>query len=94
MTDIIVVPKDRSNHVDCQVTLKDSRSSKNFQVTVQKSDYERLTGNRIPVETLVEKSFEFLLEREPKESILSRFDLMTINRYYPEFEQEIKARIR
>ena len=31
----------------------------------------------------------FLLDREPKESILSRFDVTVISRYFPEFEREL-----
>ncbi|HZU81670.1 MAG TPA: hypothetical protein VE987_02080 [Polyangiaceae bacterium] len=38
---------------------------------------------------LVRRSFEFLLQREPKESILRRFDLSVIGRYFPEFEATI-----
>jgi hypothetical protein len=34
-----------------------------------------------------------LLEREPKESILNRFDLSVISRYFPEYEREIKKRL-
>ena len=30
-----------------------------------------------------------MLDREPKESILRRFDVMAISRYFPEFEREI-----
>jgi len=36
-------------------------------------------GGRTPCETL----FAFLLERETKEAILRRFDLPTIERYFP-----------
>ena len=39
------------------------------------------------------RSFEFLLEREAKESILSRFDLPLIGRYFPEYEKEIRKRL-
>ncbi|MEZ5397399.1 MAG: hypothetical protein R2724_32110 [Bryobacterales bacterium] len=38
---------------------------------------------------LVERSFEFLLEREPNTSILSQFDLSVIQRYFPEYERSI-----
>jgi len=38
----------------------------------------------------IKKSFEFLLEREPKESILPRFNLRVINQYFPEFKEEIR----
>ena len=40
---------------------------------------------------LIKKSFEFLLERESKESILSSFDLPVISRYFPEYERVIKT---
>jgi hypothetical protein len=30
-----------------------------------------------------------LLDREPKESILGRFDVTVISRYFPEFEREL-----
>jgi len=55
--------------------------------------YERLTGAKCPLEELVRRSFEFLLEREPKESILSEFDITVISRYFPGYEAEITRRI-
>ncbi len=42
------------------------------------------------VEELVERSFEFLLMREPPSSILRRFDLSTIERYFPDYDREIR----
>ena len=39
---------------------------------------------------LIKKSFEFLLAREPKESILREFNLKVISTYFPEYETEIK----
>jgi Holliday junction resolvase-like predicted endonuclease len=36
-----------------------------------------------------EAAFWFLLDREPKESILRRFDVTAISRYFPEFEREM-----
>jgi len=38
---------------------------------------------------LIEKSFEFLLERESNTSILRSFDLPVIQRYFPEYERAI-----
>ena len=43
---------------------------------------------------LVEAAFAFLLDREPKESILARFDLSVISRYFPEFERELPRYLR
>ena len=45
------------------------------------------------MEDLIQSSFEFLLEREPKESILRKFDLPVIARYFPEYERAIRKRL-
>ncbi|MHC4402554.1 MAG: hypothetical protein ACYTG0_23060 [Planctomycetota bacterium] len=60
-------------------------------VTVSEDYRQKLTGGDVPAEKLVEKSFEFLLDREPNTSILSSFDLPVIGRYFPEYERSIKA---
>lgn len=60
------------------------------RVTVMPSYYRQLTGGQVPASVLVEKSFEFLLEREPNSAILSQFDLDLISDYFPEYEQEIR----
>jgi hypothetical protein len=62
-------------------------------VTVSPNDYTRLANGKIELEELVSRSFEFLLEREPKESILTHFDLSVIGRYFPEYEREIRRRL-
>src|SRR5262249_35701621 len=76
-----------------QVRVSESKSETRHTVTLKHSDYIRLTGNTIGPEALIRLSFEFLLEREPKESILPRFDLMVISRYFPQYETEIQRRI-
>jgi len=59
--------------------------------TVSPEYRDKLTGGRVPAERLVEKSFEFLLDREPNTSILRAFDLPTIQRYFPEYERTIRT---
>ncbi len=71
------------------VTVSDARSETRHTVTVRPAYAEKLTGGKVAVETLVERSFEFLLAREPKEDILPEFDLSVIARYFPEYESEI-----
>jgi hypothetical protein len=39
---------------------------------------------------LVRQSFLFLLDREPANSILGRFSLDTISRYFPEYRRQIR----
>jgi len=76
-----------------RVRVIESGSETTHDVTVNPDDYKRLADGKIEPEELVRRSFEFLLERESKESILSRFDLSLISRYFPEYEQEIKRRL-
>ena len=64
---------------------------KEYNVNLDDEYWQYLTGGKIAKEELIKKSFEFLLEREPKESILSRFNLRIINQYFPEFEEEIRT---
>lgn len=63
------------------------------RVMLKASDYDRLSSGGISAEELIRKSFEFLLEHESKESILGRFNLMEIARYFPSFEGDIKQHI-
>jgi hypothetical protein len=46
---------------------------------------ERWSRNR-SAEQLVRDSFEFLLQRESKESILAQFELAVIKRYFPDYD--------
>lgn len=48
-----------------------------------------LAAGRASPEDCIRAAFAFLLDREPKESILSRFDVTVISRYFPEFDAEI-----
>ncbi len=72
------------------VTIKERDTKTEHVVTLDDEYYQHLTDGEITREELIEISFEFLLGKEPKESILSRFNLRIINNYFPEFEKEIK----
>jgi hypothetical protein len=69
--------------------------SRDYEVTVSEEDAERLAAARgtADIERLVYETFDFLLEREPKESILRTFDLSVVGRYFPEYEHEIRSRL-
>ena len=75
-----------------QVTVE-SATTTQHSVTVTPEYWQKLTGGRVSAETLIEKSFEFLLERERNTSILRSFDLPVIQRYFPEFEGTIGKRL-
>ena len=75
-----------------EVTVRET-STTTHTVTVTKDYYDKLTGGKVPAETLIEKSFEFLLERESNTMILSRFDLPVIGHYFPDYEKTIGGRL-
>ena len=76
-----------------RVRVSEGRSESAHQVTLDPKDHARLSGGAVVPEELIRKSFEFLLERESKESILSSFDLSVISRYFPEYDREIKRKL-
>ena len=77
-----------------RVTVSEGASRTAHRVTMTREDYERLSGEVCPPDELVRRSFEFLLEREPKESILRTFDITAIANYFPDYEKDIRDRIR
>lgn len=83
MAEITVTEIDASTY---RVTIDEGNSSSQHMVTV---DLEGGVPDASSPSELVEASFRFLLDREPKESILSRFELGAISRYFPEYEDRI-----
>ena len=79
----------RKNENEFLVTVEEDSSSTTHVVALDGEYYRKLTQEKITKEELIKRSFEFLLKREGKESILSRFNLKVINRYFPEYESEI-----
>jgi hypothetical protein len=75
-----------------EVTVKESTTT-THTVTLSSDYYLKLTAGKVPAEILIEKSFEFLLERESNEMILSHFDLPVIVDYFPEYETNIAKRL-
>jgi hypothetical protein len=72
------------------VRVDEGRTESTHTVTVSDEDYERLGSGYGSKEEFLHACFEFLLGREPKESILSTFDVSVIPRYFPDFEDEIR----
>jgi hypothetical protein len=76
-----------------QVTVEGA-STTVHSVTVTPEYLQKLTGGHASAETLIQKSFEFLLERESHTSILRAFDLPVIQRYFSEYERTIASALR
>lgn len=77
---------------DYRVVVEEKDGSTEHRVIASQEHVERFAPGVDP-ETLIEASFRFLLEREPKESILDRFELPVIARYFPEYPKEIRRRL-
>ena len=90
MSDIHVSCVTAANGWLCQVTVGEDGSESRHSVTLTRADFQRLSSSGETPESLVRRSFEFLLEREPKESILASFELPTIGRYFSEFERDMR----
>ncbi len=72
----------------CEVSVDHAGQRTRHTVTVRPADLARWAGgtDREDVESLVARSFEFLLEREPPSAILASFDLSVIQRYFSEYD--------
>lgn len=75
-----------------EVEVREGSSSTTHSVSVSAAELQRFGGGASGQE-LVRESFRFLLEREPKESILRRFELSVIARYFSEYPREILRRL-
>ena len=75
----------------CAVTVVDERGHSDHEVTVRRADLDRYAPGATEPTDLVRRSLAFLLEREPKESILGSFELPVIERYFPDYPTAIRT---
>lgn len=73
-----------------EVTIDEGTTSSVHVVTASEK-HRQLLCEGCDAPKLVEASMRFLLDREPKESIMNQFDLDVIARYFPEYPSEIDA---
>lgn len=67
-----------------------SGSQTRHKVSMDKDYYEKISDGIVGPEDFVKKSFQFLLKRENKDSILREFNVNQIREYFVEYEKEIK----
>jgi hypothetical protein len=75
----------------CLVRVTDATGSSEHRVRVTAADLRRLAPAATDPSDLVRRSFAFLLEREPRRSILAVFELTVIGRYFPEWEDAVRG---
>jgi hypothetical protein len=74
------------------VTVTDGASKTEHEVRATSTDLTGLgLGDQDP-RAVVEETFRFLLEKEPKEAILASFELARIRDFFPDYPEEIKRR--
>jgi hypothetical protein len=90
MVDVNVAPE--NGGWVCEVSVDHEGERSQHTVSVTSADLARWGAGEgaKAVEDLVRRSFEFLLEREPPSSILPRFELSVIQRYFPEYDRNFK----
>ena len=86
---IEVVRTREGDPMEFEVVVREGKGETHHHVTMARETCELLTAGKHTPERCLEAAFRFLLDREPKESILSRFDVTVISRYFPEFEREL-----
>ncbi|HEX5578917.1 MAG TPA: hypothetical protein VFY43_04545 [Candidatus Limnocylindria bacterium] len=89
MTPVAVACQPAAAGWTCAVTVGDDRGATQHEVEVARPELQRLQPGASDPEALVRAAFAFLLAREPRESILRRFELPVIGRYFPEWEGEV-----
>lgn len=83
---------DRIDDETYRVVVREEGQATEHRVSLTEEHRRRYGGDATP-EELLEASFRFLLEREPKEAILSRFELPVIERYFPRYPELIGERL-
>ena len=78
----ISISKVSENEFSVTVSLE---TTTKHMVLVDDKTHLQLTNGRISKENLLMISFKFLLERESNSEILTSFELMVIQNYFPEY---------
>ena len=77
----------------CSVTVGDDAAATEHVVEVDRATLDDLAPGATP-EELVRESFVYLLEREPRESIMRAFELPIIARFFGDYPDEVSRRLR
>ena len=87
--------RDEGDLLGFDVVVRESKGETKHRVTMATAMHERLAaGQKYTPEAVIDAAFRFLLDREPKESILTRFDVSVIARYFPDFERELSRYLK
>lgn len=94
MTRIEIRALDGGDPLRFAVILRDEGSETRHEVSLSKRTLRELGGEGADARACVEAAFRFLLDHEPKENILRRFDIPVIGSYFPDFAAEFPHYLR
>lgn len=86
---MITVQKRADDTFEVTVASEKNADASVHTVRVDTAYVEQLGWEVENTATLIRKSFKFLLDREPKEAILSKFELRDIAQYFPDYEHSV-----
>lgn len=87
----IVTETEQTGNWSYQVRVFGDGRTHDYAVTLSFQDYDLWSRGRVAPSRVVEAVFEFLLRREPADSILARFDCSVVRRYFPGVDKELPA---
>ena len=88
---IIAVNPDPARPSTFAVSVRERAGESRHRVTVSERDAARFAKLGADPAAGVAATMRFLLDREPKESILGAFDIDVVRRYFPEFDEAISG---
>jgi hypothetical protein len=87
----VIVTPNPAQPLTFDVRVRDGEGESRHRVTIPAEDAARYAASGVRLDRCVEAAMAFLLDREPKESILGAFDIQVIRRYFPEFDEAFPA---
>jgi hypothetical protein len=90
MHEISVVASASASGWECDVAVREGDSVSRHTVGVSRDELVRFGRPGETPDSLVERSVRFLLERESAASIMRRFDLTVITRFFPDYATTIR----
>ena len=80
-----------SKHYDDLVERHGDNVKSSHNVVISDTVHQELTNTIISKYELLEKSFEFLLDREPNTSILTNFEIQIISHYFSDYANCVRT---
>jgi hypothetical protein len=81
----------RLGHDTFDVTIRENNSETRHGVVLTDTLHKELAKGKVSKEECVRGAVRFLLTQEPKEDIFRRFDVASIETFFPDFRKKVSA---